>query len=260
MRRRHRSCRAGKRGQRARVVDEAGEVVQPRRLGDPVEEAVDARGAVVEPPRAAEQDRGIVTGERRQLAAVGALVEREEDDGEARLVATRLEQRPQAARPVGRDRDVGADVVAEPFGERTVVVAQAADVELHDEPVVAAHAGELVQHVRLETPRVCVRDVAGERRREQRGRFAVGEPRGVGARRRVIGRRGAERLERGASLGQHVEKRRVVADLAARGSLELGQRVAPAGSIECDDRVGAKGRPDAGPRLRVGERPVLRER
>ena len=40
--------------------------------------------AVVEPPRAAEQDRGIVARERRELAAVRALVEREENDARSR--------------------------------------------------------------------------------------------------------------------------------------------------------------------------------
>ena len=88
----------------------------------------------------------------------------------------------------------------------------------------------------------------------------AGETGGVGARRRVIGRRGAERLERGAALGQRLDERRVIADLAVGGSLELGQRVAPAGCVERHDRVGTEGRPDAEPRLRVGERAVLRER
>ena len=161
----------GKRGEGAGVVDEAREVVEPGRLGDPVEEPVDARRAVVEPPRAAERDRGIVACERRQLAAVRALVEREQNDGEAGVVAVRLEQRAQPPRPVGRNRDVRADVAPEPFGERAVVIAQAADMQLHHEPVVAAHPGELVEHVRLEAARVAVRDRARERRREQRGRL-----------------------------------------------------------------------------------------
>ena len=76
---------------------------------------------------------------------------------EAGIVAVRLEQRSQAARPVGRDGDVAADVAPEPRGERAVVIAKAADVELHHEPVVAAHPRELVEHVRLEAPRVGVR-------------------------------------------------------------------------------------------------------
>ena len=166
------------RGQGTGVVDEAGEVVDPRGLDDAVEEAVDAGRAVVEPPGAAEQHRGIVAGERRELAAVGALVEREENDAEVRIAAACLEQRAQAARPVGRDRDVRADVAPEPLGERAVVIAQAADMELHHEPVVAAHARELVQHVRLEAPRVRMRDGAGQRRREQR-RCVAGRTSGV---------------------------------------------------------------------------------
>ena len=250
----------GKRSQGARVVDEAGEVVEPGRLGDPVEEPVDARRAVVKPPRAAERDGGIVTGERRQLTAVRALVEREQNDGEAGVVSVRLEQWAQPPRPVGRNRDVRADVAPEPLGKRAVVIAQAADMELHHEPVVAAHPCELVEHVRLEAARVAVGDRARERRREQRGRLMLGKTRRVGARCRVIGRGRAERLERSAPLGEHVDERRVVAHLAACGGLELGERSAPAGRIERDDRVGAKGRPDAKRRFESGECAVLLER
>ena len=175
------------------------------------------------------------------------------------VVAACLEQRSQAARPVGRDRDVCADVAPEPLGERAVVVPQAADVELHHEAVVAAHPRELVQHVRLEPPRVGVRALARERAREQRRRFTVVEARRVGARRRVVGRRPAERLERGAALGQHRDERRVVADLSVGDSLELGERVAPTGGVERDDRVGTEGRSDPA-RIRLGERAMVRER
>ncbi len=129
-----------------------------------------------------------------------------------------------------------------------------------DEAVVAAHPRELVQHVRLEAARVDGRHVPRERRREQRGRFAVGEARGVGARRRVICRSRTECLERGASLGQHVEERRVVAYLAAGGGLELGQRAAPAGRVERNDGVGTESRPDPKARLRIDERAVLGQR
>ena len=163
MRRRQRSCRAGSAVRARASSTKPARLYSPAVSVDPVEEAVDARRAVVEPPGAAEQHRGIVAGERRKLAAVGALVEREENDREARVVAARLEQRSQAARPVGRDRDVRADVAPEPLRERAVVVSQAADVKLHHEAVVAAHPRELVEHVRLEPPRVGVRGLARER-------------------------------------------------------------------------------------------------
>src|SRR5581483_10050545 len=111
----------GERGQCARVVHEAGEVANSGRLDDAVEKAVDAERAVVEPPRAAEQHCRVVAGERRELAAVRALVESEEDQREARLVAACLEQWLQAARPVGSDGDVGAEVAAEARSERRIV-------------------------------------------------------------------------------------------------------------------------------------------
>src|SRR5581483_5131186 len=133
---------------------EAREVADARRLDDAVEEAVDTERAVVEPPRASEKDGRVVAGERGELSAVRALVEREEDQGQARVVAARLEQGSETARPVGRHRDVPAEVTAEARGERRVVVAEAADVQLHDETVVEAHARELVQHVRFEAARV----------------------------------------------------------------------------------------------------------
>jgi len=69
-----------------RVVDEAREVVDACGLDDTVEEAVDAGRAVVEPPRAAELHRRIVARHRRELAAVRALVEREENDVKFRVI------------------------------------------------------------------------------------------------------------------------------------------------------------------------------
>ena len=83
------ACR--QRRERARVVDEAGQVADAGRLDDAVEETVDAERAVVEPPRTSEQDGGVVAGERGELAAVRALVQREEDQRETRVVAAGLE-------------------------------------------------------------------------------------------------------------------------------------------------------------------------
>ena len=103
--------------------------------------------AVVEPPRRPEPQRGVVAGQRRQLPRVGRLVEREHDQREARVVAEPLEQRPQVPRELRRDRDVGAHVGPEPLEERAVVVAERADVELHHQPVLDAHAGHLDEHV-----------------------------------------------------------------------------------------------------------------
>ena len=66
------------RAERARVVVEAGGVVDARRLRDLLPKARHALDRIVEPPRRAEPHRRIVTGERRELARVSRLVEREE--------------------------------------------------------------------------------------------------------------------------------------------------------------------------------------
>src|SRR5437016_1289134 len=69
----------------ARVVDEPGGVREPADRRRRVEEATHPRGAVQEPPGRAEEERRVVAGERRQLAAERALVERVGDERERRV-------------------------------------------------------------------------------------------------------------------------------------------------------------------------------
>src|SRR3546814_20760724 len=69
-------------------------------------------GAVVEPPGGAELQRGVMARERRELARIARLVQSEEDDREARLIAVTPEQRTQGMDIVGARRDVGALVAA----------------------------------------------------------------------------------------------------------------------------------------------------
>ena len=64
-----------------------------------------------------------MAGERRQLAPIGALVEREEDEREVLLVAVEVEERLEVAHIIGAGGDVGAHVAAEAGVERGVVVA-----------------------------------------------------------------------------------------------------------------------------------------
>ena len=96
----------------AGVVVEADGVVEARRLGRHLAEAAHALRAVVEPPGRAQLQARIMAGERRQLARIGALVEGEEDDRQARLVAEPVEQRLQRLDIIGARRDVGALVAA----------------------------------------------------------------------------------------------------------------------------------------------------
>ena len=64
----------------AGIVVEADRVVEARRLRDLFAEAHHAFGAVVKPPGRAKAQAGIMSGERREFAAVGGFVEREEND------------------------------------------------------------------------------------------------------------------------------------------------------------------------------------
>ena len=145
----------------------------------------------MEPPRRPEPHGRVVPGQRRQLARVRALVEREEHEREPRVVAVRGEQRAQVARVLGGDRDVGARVGPEARRHARVVVAERARVELHHQPVLGAQARHLHQHVRLEAALVGRRGPAAERAREERRGLRARQPLGVGLDHRVVGGRGA---------------------------------------------------------------------
>ena len=64
------------------VVVESDRVVKAGGFGGLLAEAAHAFGAVVEPPGGAELQRRIVAGQRRELAAVGRLVQSKENDRE----------------------------------------------------------------------------------------------------------------------------------------------------------------------------------
>jgi hypothetical protein len=91
-----------------------------------------------------------VPGEGRKLPRVRGLVKAEHDEAETRVVAPLVEKDPQAARPIGRYGDVSPCVRPEPPVHRSVVVAEAARVQLHHQPVLDAHCGHLDQHVGCE--------------------------------------------------------------------------------------------------------------
>src|SRR3546814_3601314 len=69
----------GDRQESARVVVEADTIVEARGLGNALAEAAHPLGAVVEPPRRTDPTRGIMARQRRQLARIPVLVEREVD-------------------------------------------------------------------------------------------------------------------------------------------------------------------------------------
>src|SRR3546814_10659498 len=86
---------------------------EARGLGNALAEAAHPFGAVVEPPRRTDPKRGIMARQRRQLARIAVLVEREEDDREAGLRSVAPEQRGERVDIIGCRRTVGALVAAE---------------------------------------------------------------------------------------------------------------------------------------------------
>src|ERR1700733_11158330 len=71
----------------ARIVVETHGVVESGRLGDLLTVSAHAFGAIEEPPGRANLERRVVARKRRELARVGRLVESEDDEREARVVA-----------------------------------------------------------------------------------------------------------------------------------------------------------------------------
>ena len=142
------------RAEGASVVVEAGQVGDAGDLHDRIEVTGDAVRAVQEPPRRTEPDGGVIAGQRRELPRVDGLVEGEQDQPEARVVPETLQKWSQVPCELGGDGDVGAEVWPEPLKQRTVVVAQRPDVELHDEAILHAHARQLHEQVTGEAPRV----------------------------------------------------------------------------------------------------------
>src|SRR5260221_12395773 len=71
----------------AGVVIEADRIAETRGFGGLFAEAHHAFGAIVKPPRRAEAEAWIVSGERREVATVSGFVEREKNDREISPVA-----------------------------------------------------------------------------------------------------------------------------------------------------------------------------
>ena len=101
----------------------------------------------MEPPGRPQLDGGVVPGQRGQLAGVGGLVQGEEDERQARVVAVLGEQGAQAAGELALDGDVRPLVRAEALENQRVVIAELAHVELHYQAVLDAHAGAFHDHV-----------------------------------------------------------------------------------------------------------------
>ena len=175
----------------ARVVVEAGGVVDAGRFGNLLAIPPHAFDRVVEPPRWPKAQGRIVTRERRELTRIGAFVEREQHHGEARVVAVLLEQGPKVPRVLRGERNVGSLVHAEALEHHGIMVAECAGMELHHEAILRGETRHLHQHVRLEAALVVGGRLAVARALEQAldllGRQLVG----IGLEHAMVGGRGA---------------------------------------------------------------------
>ena len=163
-----------------------------------------------------------------------------------RLVADAVEHRLQRMDVIGAHRDVGALVAAEAREDARIVVAEAARMNLHHQPVVEAHLRHLGQHLGRGTSRPL-------RRRSfprARGRAAaahcagssVARPRGRMA---VIGRRRAHRPEERAARAMRGEIAAPGRCVLAGELAELRDVAGEAVELRIDDRIGAVGGDDA---------------
>src|SRR5450759_1800932 len=82
----------GDRKEGARVVVEADGVVEACRLRRLLAKPLHALGAVVEPPWRAQPENRIVPCQRRELARIRRLIQREKNDGQIALVAEAIEE------------------------------------------------------------------------------------------------------------------------------------------------------------------------
>ena len=205
----------------------------------------------------AESQDGVVPGQRRQLTAVGGLVEGEQHEREVGLVAESSEERRERVYVIGAGRDVGADVGTEAFEHRRVVVPMAARVELDDQPVVQAHPHHLGEHLATEGLGLVAGVVARADPVEQAGGIGRVEIAGSGAGVAVIGRGGAVRDEELPALGQG----RQVA--GPGGGVLPGQLAQPlqvrdeVGTVRVDHRVGPERRDHPAVPVRVGDGSVV---
>ena len=122
-----------------------------------------------------------------------------------------------------------------------IVVAHRSRMDLHDEPVLEAHARHFGQHLRAEHLGVGRRGAAAADAAVERGRFALWQVGGARGRVAVVGRGAADRLEIGAAPGERGEIAVVGRDVAIGDAPELRQVLDEARKGGIDDRVGTEG-------------------
>ncbi len=244
-------------GKGTRVVGETGGVVQPRGLDDLVQVAVHSVDAIVEPPRGTQLEGGIVARQRGQLAGVGCVIQREQDQGQPGVVSVLVQQGPQVVGKLGALRDVASHVRAKAPVNRLVVVTHRPHVYLHHQAVLDAHPGELHQHVRPEALRVVGRGLAPQCALKDRLHLRGWQLRRVGGLGVVVAGPGCQQPKVVTPLLQGLEVGWIGLDVGARDLAQQAHTLSPARRQQLDHVVGPEGRPDVAPPPRIADGPVI---
>ncbi len=199
----------------AGIVVEAYGVVEASGFGDLFAEIASCLRGSRGTTRADRVEGRIVAGQRGEFAGEAGLVEGEEYEGEAGVVAVLVEERAEVAGVLGGRGHIGAFVATEFLVDEAVVVADGARVELHGEAVFDRHARHLGEHLGLEDLLLFWDGATGEDAGVERlggGRIEVC---GHGGEVAVIGGGAAHGLEEGATVAEGVEVAVVSADVLA---------------------------------------------
>ena len=183
-------------------------------------------------------------GDRRKLARIGRLVEREENQRQSRVVAVFVQQRLQTPRVINLNGNVAAFVETEALENQRVVIAVRAGMELHDKAVFHAHPRHLQQHMAGEDFRVAIFGFALQRALEDLVGERVGQ---LACQRRqggVVGGRRPHRFEKRAAVFQGFDQTFVAGDLETADFAERRKIFAPIGPINVHDSVGPERRND----------------
>ncbi|MNX42751.1 hypothetical protein D3C86_731760 [compost metagenome] len=146
-----------------------------------------------------------MAGQRGQFAAVGGLVQREQDQGQARVRTEPIQQRLQRPDVIRPGRDIAALVAAEAVKDRRRVIAEAAGVKLHHQTVLDRHGGHLGQHLAAEQFSVGGARRGGRNPLEQGFGVRLGQIGGEGGRVAVVRRGGAHLDEKGPAITQRLQ-------------------------------------------------------
>src|SRR5579875_1945799 len=203
------------RGIGAGIVVKTCQVLDSRRLDRGIKETAHAQDAIKKPPGRPQAQRWIVSGQRREFTTIGCLVKIEEYQRQTLLAPEAVQQGLEVARKLAGDRDIRAHIAAKARENLRIMVACAANMQLHDQTVLHAHARHFNQHVAGETPGLIRTGLASQGTLENRLGLALVQLRGIGGERGVISSRRAHLFEKAPSLLKRGNIRAVPGDVDA---------------------------------------------